>query len=143
MTARNFFTTIAGAVAFVGMVALAQAQDTKLDPTGSWTWTTPGRGGNPDRTNTLTLKYSGGALTGAIKAPSRNGGTSSTDISDGKLAGDKISFKTTREAGGNTLTDSYEGTLSADSIKGKITTTGGTRERPPRDWNAKRAAAGK
>ncbi|MGA2176817.1 MAG: hypothetical protein ABSH38_17715 [Verrucomicrobiota bacterium] len=143
MTARFFFKAIACAMAFVGTVALAQAQDTKLDPSGKWIWTTPGRNGGPDRTNTLTLKYSGGALTGSIKAPRRGGESSSTDISDGKLAGDKISFKTTRDAGGNTLTDTYEGTLTADSIKGKITSTGGTRERPPRDWEAKREAASK
>jgi hypothetical protein len=117
------------------------AQDTKLDPTGTWTWTRPGRNGGPDVTNTLTLKYAGGTLSGAIKAPRRGGEVASTDISDGKLAGDKISFKTTREAGGNTMTDSYEGTLTADTIKGKITSTGGTRERPPRDWEAKRKAA--
>lgn len=133
---------MAGAVALLGMVALAQAQDKALDPTGTWTWGAPGRNGNPGRTNTLTLKYSGGNLTGSLSTPRRNGNANTTDISNGKLTGDQISFTTTSERNGTTYTSTYTGTLTADTIKGKIAVTGGDNPRPPRNWTAKRSTSG-
>lgn len=140
MTARSFFKAMICAVALVGTAALAQAQDSSaLNPTGTWTWSTPGRNGGADRTNTLTLKYSGGSLTGSISAPGRNGNANSTDISNGKLEGDQISFQTTRDRNGTTLTTTYKGTLTADAIKGKVAVTGGDQERPARNWEAKRS----
>jgi hypothetical protein len=140
ITPRSFFTAIACAVAFVGMVALAQAQDaTKPNPTGTWMWTTPGRNGGPDRTNTVTLKYADGKLTGSLKLAARGRGAANpVEIANGKLSGNTISFVTTRTAGENTFTNTFKGTLTADTITGKMTVTGGTTERPPVDWVAKR-----
>jgi hypothetical protein len=142
MTRRSLFKAIACAVAFVGMVALAQAEDTKLDPTGTWSWTTPGRNGNPGRTSKLTIKKSDAGLTGTLTTPGRGDNPpNKTEISNIKIEGDQISFKTTREVNGDTLTSTYTGTLTADSIKGKIAVTGGSQERPPRNWEAKHAAS--
>jgi len=140
MTVRSFLKAIAGAVALVGMVALAQAEDKTLDPSGTWTWTTPGRNGGPERTFTLTLKNSGGTITGSLSAPGRNGNANKTDISNAKLEGGTISFEVSRERNGQTMTTVYKGTLAGDKITGKSKAKDSEGE--GRDWTAKRSAAG-
>ena len=52
------------AVLALGAFAQVQAAD-KADPTGSWTWTQPGRNGGPDRKSTLKLKADGDEDTSA------------------------------------------------------------------------------
>lgn len=123
----------------LGAVVLAQAEDKKVDPTGTWMWTTPGRNGGPDRTNTLKLKVEGDKVTGTITSPARGGTTTDTTIEEGKVTGSDISFKATREFNGNKLTFKYSGKVSADSIKGKVEFE---RNGQPdsRDWEAKRQA---
>lgn len=118
----------------------AQAQDKKADPTGTWTWTTPGRDGGPERKSTLTLKLDGEKLTGKISAPGRQGQAAETEISEGNVKGDEISFKVTREFQGNKFTAKYNGKVSGDAIKGKIETerNGQTNSR---NWEAKREKA--
>jgi hypothetical protein len=119
----SLIKTAACAALMVGMAAHAQ-----VNPTGTWTWTQPGRGGGPDRTNTLTLKFSDGKLTGEYTAPAggRGGGGGGAPmpiaISDGKVDGSTISFNVVRELpnGGNSITNKYSGKLTADSIVGKI-----------------------
>jgi len=49
--------------------AFAQAQDKKADPSGTWTWTIPGRAGGPERKLTLKLKVEGDKLSGSVTAP--------------------------------------------------------------------------
>jgi len=61
------------------------------DATGTWTWSTPGRNGGPDRVSTLTLKADGANLTGKVSVPGRDGAATDTQIADGKVDGDKIS----------------------------------------------------
>jgi hypothetical protein len=119
--------------------AAAQAQDKKADPTGTWTWTTPGRNGGPDRTNTLTLKIEDSKLTGKVSAPGRDGQSVETPIADAKVEGDTISFAVVREFNGNSNTNKYSGKLAGDKITGKMefTRNGDTQSR---DWEAKRAA---
>jgi hypothetical protein len=111
----------------------AQAADKKNDPTGSWTWSVPGRDGNA-REVTAKLKLDGDKLTGSI-----SGRQNETPIEDAKLSGDDISFKVTREFNGNKIVMKYSGKIDGDSIKGKIESE---RDGQPtsRDWNAKRAA---
>src|SRR4249920_3466076 len=102
-------------------MAPLQADDKKSDPTGTWTWTTPGRNGGPDRKSTLKLKLDGEKLTGTVTSPGRQGGQATdTAIEDSKLKGDEISFKVTREFNGNKFIAKYNGKVGADSIKGKI-----------------------
>ena len=123
--------------AILALGAVAQAQDKKADPTGTWTWTTPGRNGGPDRKSTLKLKVEGDKLTGTLAAPGRGGQSNDSAIADGKLKGDEISFTVVREFGGNKMTAKYNGKISGDSIKGKIETERNGQSNS-RDWEAKR-----
>src|SRR5262245_43150762 len=128
--------------AFLALVAIpqVQAQDKKADPSGTWTWSTPGRDGGEARKSTLKLKADGEKVTGTLSAPGRGGESRDAEISNGKLKGDEISFDVTREFNGNKFTAKYSGKISGDSIKGKVETEreGNTRSR---DWEAKREAA--
>ena len=135
---RNPLTSLikAAACAILALGAVAQAQDKKADPTGTWTWSQPGRSGAPDRKYTLKLKLEGDKVTGTLSAPGRGGQSSDVAISEGKLKGDEISFEVTREVQGNKITAKYNGKISGDSIKGKMET--GRNGQTPRDWEAKR-----
>jgi hypothetical protein len=116
-----------------------QAQDTKADANGTWTWSQPGRDGGTARTNTLKLKVEGDKLTGTLTSPGRQGSEPrSTPIENGKVKGDEVSFSVTREFNGNKFTSKYNGKVSADSIKGKMEFERNG-ETQSRDWEAKRA----
>ena len=125
------------AILALGAVTQIQAQDKKVDPNGTWTWTMAGRNGGPERKLTLKLKTEGDKLTGTLSAPGRGGQASDTAIADAKLKGDEISFTVTREFNNNKVTSKYNGKISGDTIKGKIETErdGQTNSR---DWEAKR-----
>jgi hypothetical protein len=119
--------------------ASVQADDSKkADPTGTWTWSTPGRNGGEARETTLKLKMDGEKLTGTMSG--RQG--AETAITNAKLAGDEVSFDVTREFQGNSVTQKYKGKISGDTITGKISSErdGQSRER---DWTAKRKSAEK
>lgn len=117
--------------ALFALGALVQAQ--AADPSGTWTWTRPGRNGGEDQKLTLVLKTEGDKLTGKLTAPGRGGAMTDTEISDGKVKGDEVSFTVTR----GQFSMKYSGKVSADAIKGKIESerNGQTRSR---DWEAKR-----
>ena len=125
-------------VALLFAASLAHAADAN----GKWSWTSPGRNGGPDRTNTLTLKVEGTKLTGNVAAPGRDGKVNETAISDGKLDGDTVAFSVTREFNGNSFTAKYNGKVAADEITGKIETTRNG-EAQSRDWKAKRVTDAK
>jgi hypothetical protein len=115
-----FVTTILLVVAFVAVAA---------DVSGKWTYEAPGRGGNPGRPTTITLKADGMKLTGTVpgfagRGGGGGGGTPPADveISNGKVDGNNISFEVKRSMGGNEMVIKYEGTLDGDSLKLKITT---------------------
>ncbi len=119
---------------FLGLMPVLQA----ADPAGTWTWSTPGRNGGEPRKSTLKLKVEGTKLMGTVTTPGRQGGDPVvTEISDGKVKGDEITFAVTREFNGNKFTMNYSGKVSDDTIKGKIESerNGNTRSR---DWEAKR-----
>lgn len=124
----------------------AQAQDDKKDKkksdaSGTWTWSRPGRDGGDPIKSTLKLKVEGDKVTGTMSAPGRQGGEArETEITDGKISGEDISFTVKRERQGNTFVAKYSGKITGDSIKGKIETEreGNTQSR---DWEAKREAA--
>ena len=111
-----------------------QAQDAKKsDPTGTWTWSSPGRNGGEARETTLKLKKEGEKLTGTMSGRQGN----ETAITNGKITGEEISFDVTREFQGNSFTQKFKGKISGDTITGKIASErdGETRER---EWTAKR-----
>jgi len=136
MTANKFATALAGAILMMGVLVPAQAQDKKVDPTGTYLWTVPGRNGGPDRTNTLVLKLDGDKLTGKLTAPGRGGQTMSQEISDGKITGADVSFCVVRTFNDNTITNKYSGTLADGVIKGKMEFVRNG-ESQSRDWEAK------
>ena len=90
---------------------------------------------------TLTLKADGEKLTGTLTSPGRQGGEpTKTEISEGKVKADEVSFSVTREFNGNKMTSKYSGKVTADTIKGK-TESERNGETQSRDWEAKREAA--
>jgi hypothetical protein len=122
--------------AFLALVTLPQAQ--AADPSGTWSWSMPGRGGGEPRKMTLKLKMEGDKLSGTIATPARQGGEArETAIENAQLKGDAITFNVTREVGGNKMTQKYTGKISGDTIKGKIEFDRGG-ESQSRDWEAKR-----
>ncbi len=110
----------AGICAIFALAAVTtQAQDQKVNPNGTWKWSQPGRNGAPDREFSLTLKADGSKLTGSLTAPGRGGGDPvSTDISNGKIAGDQISFEIVRDTQNGSVTNKYAGKISGDTITG-------------------------
>ncbi len=137
MTTSKFAKIVMGAVLLTGILTQAQAQDKKVDPTGTYIWTQAGRNGGPDRTNTLVLKVEGDKLTGSVTAPGRGGAAATPSaISDGKVTGSDVSFSVVRDVNGNSMTIKYSGTVADGSIKGKIEMD---RNGTPtsRDWEAK------
>ena len=128
-----------GAVSLAALVVTsAQAADKKADPTGTWTWSTPGRNGGDPRTSTLKLKADGDKLTGKVSSPGRDGQARETEIEDGKIKGDEVSFKVVREFNGNKFTTKYNGKVGEDAIKGKVEIDRGQGDPVSRDWEAKR-----
>lgn len=79
------------------------------DVSGKWTAQVPGRSGQM-REMTITLKASGQTLTGTV-----SGRQGDTEISEGKISGDDISFKVTTQMG----TMTYTGKVSGNEIKFK------------------------
>jgi hypothetical protein len=135
--AINTFAAL-GICALAALSAIqARAEDKKMDPTGTWTWTTPGRNGGPDRTNTVKLKMEGEKVTGKMMSPARGGETTTTEIEEGKMSNGEVSFSVSRETQNGKMTMKYHGKITDDSIKGKMDME---RNGNPvsRDWEAKR-----
>lgn len=135
MKLNKFVKILAGAILLMGILVQARADDKKVDPTGTYVWTVPGRNGGPDRTNTLVLKLEGDKLTGKLTAPGRNG-ENSTDITDGKITGADVSFCVVRSYNDNTFTNKYSGTFADGTIKGKMDFVRNG-DAQTRDWEAK------
>jgi hypothetical protein len=80
------------------------------DFSGKWVAQMPGRDGQTHE-STFTFKADGETLTGTI-----SGARGETEISDGKINGDQISFSQTMEFNGNQMKILYKGTISGDQI---------------------------
>jgi hypothetical protein len=125
-----------GGTLLLGALTQVQADDKKVDPSGTYIWTMPGRNGGPDRTNTLVLKFEADKLTGKLSVPGRGGAATETEIMDAKLAGAEVSFCVVRTFNGNSMTNKYSGTLADGAIKGKIESERNGQPQS-RDWEAK------
>jgi len=113
----------------VGATAMVvHADDKSAGATGTWKWSFEGFGGNSVDV-VLKLKQDGDKVTGTITGFQGQ----ESEIKDGKVDGDKVTFKVVRDFGGQTMTTTYTGTLSGDSFKGKSETV------TTRDFDAKRA----
>lgn len=118
------------------LFALGSVTALAADFNGKWTADVQGRMG----TQTITFEFhvDGATLTGKITTP-----RGETDISNGKVDGDNISFDQVMNFNGNSFTLSYKGTAQADgTIKFTRTFGGGNGDRPPQEFTAKRAEAG-
>ncbi|HUC84809.1 MAG TPA: hypothetical protein VL970_06430 [Candidatus Acidoferrales bacterium] len=136
MKLGNFTKILLGVTLFVTAAAQVRADDKKVDPSGTYVWTVPGRNGGPARTNTLVLKLDGDKLTGKLSAPGRRGQINETEITDGKVTGAEISFSLVRTANGNSMTNKYSGTLADGTIKGKMDYVNRNGDPQSRDWTA-------
>ena len=93
MTMNKFANIMLGAALLLAATIQVQADDKKIDPTGTYQWVMPGRNGGPDRTNTLVLKLDGSTLTGKISAPGRGGQALATHaVAKGRFRPPVVSF---------------------------------------------------
>jgi len=129
-----FVTTILMAVALVAFAA---------DVTGKWTYEQPGRGGGDPTPVTIDLKASGATVTGSVTGGmgGRGGGGAPTpsEISNGKVEGDKVTFEVKRTTPNGDQVIKYEGTVSGDAMKLKVTRPGRGGDPQTTEFDAKRA----
>lgn len=102
-----FVLTILLVVAFGAMAA---------DISGKWTAETPGRNGGAPRVTTFTFKVDGSKLTGNISRPGRGGDPMVSEITDGKVDGNTVTFSVKMTMGGNDVVSTYKGTINGDTI---------------------------
>jgi hypothetical protein len=103
------------------------------DVSGKWNSVFKRQDGNPMET-TLQLKQSGDKITG-----SQSFNDNESEISDGKVTGNDVTFKIVRERDGRTVTSKYRGKIQSDNtIKGEIESdwTGEVRKL---EWEATKA----
>jgi len=125
--------------AALAAVCLTSAAALAADPTGTWTWTQPARGGGAPRESTLVLAMKGGQLTGKLTTPGRDGATNTAEIRDASIKGEVITFTVERQFGDNKVVTKYSGKLAGDTITGSAEGPGRDGQVQKRDWNAKRA----
>ena len=89
------------------------------DVSGKWTGEMAGRNGQK-REVTMNLKADGDKLTGSV-----GGRMGDTDISNGKVDGDTVSFDVVREFNGNSMTLHYTGKVAGDEIHFTVAREGG------------------
>lgn len=110
------------------LVAAASAADV----TGKWVAQVPGRNGET-REAVFNLKAAGDQLTGTVTSP-----RGEQQISEGKIAGDAISFTVVLEFNGNSMKFLYKGKVAGDEIKFTREREGGPEG--PREFTAKRSS---
>jgi hypothetical protein len=111
-------------------LALGSVAALAADFNGKWTAEVQGRNG--PQTLTLDFHVDGAALTGKVTTP-----RGATDITDGKVDGDNISFTQKMSFNGNDVTINYSGKADGDTIK----FTRQVADRPATDFVAKRGDA--
>ena len=91
--------------------ALFTAPGLAADPTGKWEATVSGPRG--DMAYVFDLKADGEALSGVIS----NDFIGESEISDGNVSGDTVSFKQKMERGERVITFSYTGKVNGDEME--------------------------
>jgi hypothetical protein len=124
---KKIFSVMAvGAMAL--MIAMPARGQQTVDVAGKWETTRETPRGT--MTSTFTFKVDGNKLTGTIGSQRGD-----TEISEGTVDGNKISFKVVMTMGDRTFEMSYTGTVEGDTITGTMQTPRG--EVP---WTAKRVS---
>jgi hypothetical protein len=125
-------------IAAFAAVCLISAAAFAADPSGTWKWSQPGRGGGEPRESSLALTMKDGKLTGKLTSPGRDGATT-TDISNASVKDDVVKFDIEREFGGNKFVIKYSGKLAGDTITGEVESPGRDGAATKREWVAKRS----
>jgi hypothetical protein len=135
MKSLRLVLTAFAAVCMISAAAFA------ADPSGTWKWSQPGRGGGAPVESSAKLVFKDGKLTGSVTSPGRGGGDPvSIDISDATFADGTVTFSTVQEFNGNKRVSKYTGKLDGDTITGTVLAPGrGGAEPMPREWVAKMA----
>jgi hypothetical protein len=136
--------TLRQSVAAFAAFCLVSAVAFAADPSGTWKWTSQGRGGKDGgtgtpRESTLVLAMKDGKLTGKVTTPGRGGDPTTTEITDAAVKGDTISFSVERTFGDNKFVSKYSGKLAGDTITGEYESPGRDGQTSKREWTAKRA----
>ncbi|HQR37948.1 MAG TPA: amidohydrolase family protein [Blastocatellia bacterium] len=90
----------------------------KVDVSGTWNLTVVTPGGNQDVT--LTLTQSGTSFTGSMA----NAMFGTTDVKEGTVSGNKVSFSATVSVGGTSIDTTFNGTVEGDSMSGTVAVSG-------------------
>jgi len=98
-------------ITFLFLLSLLALTALAADVTGTWTAQIPGRDGNLMDT-TFRFKADGAKLTGAMENQ-----FGEREISDGKIAGDDISFIVRLDIGGDPIVFTYTGKVAGNEIK--------------------------
>lgn len=122
------------AVCFMTVAAFAA----DASPAGTWKWSQPGRGGNPQEV-TAKLDLKDGKLTGTVVGgQGPQGQMPDVAIGDATFKDGMIAFTVTREFNGQKRVAKYQGKLEGDSIKGTLDRE--TQNGPQKsDWVATRS----
>jgi hypothetical protein len=120
----------------VTFLALGSVAALAADFNGKWSATVTGMRG--PQNISFNFKVDGTTLTGTITTPRGD-----TDISNGKIDGDNISFDQVLNFNGNSFTINYKGTIAGDSIKFSRSFPAGPdgQTRPPQEFTANRGDA--
>ena len=94
-----------------GMAAIFAAGAAAAGVDGKWTAEVPGRQGNTEMT--FNFKADGAKLTGTVA----NAFMGNTEIQNGAVSGDAISFDQVLERGERKITFKYKGTVKGDEIE--------------------------
>jgi hypothetical protein len=93
------------------VVLLAVAAAYAADVAGKWVAEMPGRNGTTQ--TTFEFKVDGAKLTGTMQGAQGQ----PSEIQEGKIEGDNISFVVVRNFGGNEMKMTWKGKVSGDEIK--------------------------
>jgi hypothetical protein len=127
LTMKKIPAVIAGAAVALFLALPVQAQH--VDVTGKWETTRETPRGT--MTTTFTFNQDGGTLTGTVGSQRGD-----SEITNGSIEGNKITFTLVMTMGDRTMEMVYSGTVEGDAITGTMQTPRG--EQP---WTAKRASS--
>jgi hypothetical protein len=112
MTTPSKLTTLT----LLGLALLASSIAHAGSASGKWQWTIETPDGNTFK-SIMTAKQEGSKLTGTLSRPESE---DKLEILNGKVEGDKVSFKVIPNFDGNKITVEYSGTLKGDKIDGGL-----------------------
>lgn len=110
-----------GSIVLLGLCLPVMAAD---GVAGKWESEREGRQGQGTMKTTYEFQVSGTALTGKILS-NRGGNPTETPISEGKIAGDTITFTVVRSFGDNEMKQKYTGKVAGDQITFTMEMEGG------------------